>query len=82
MAYRVRHGLLEEAATGGTAPLVTSHNMVEAERLCQRVVFISGGRIVADGVSADGAPVLGEDVIERFACAGRLGEQGEPWSRS
>jgi ABC-2 type transport system ATP-binding protein len=58
VSYRVRQGLLDEADTAGTALLVTSHNMVEAERLCQRVVFISGGRVVADG-----AP---DEVAERF----------------
>ena len=36
VAYRVRTGLLEVAANDGTALLVTSHNMVEVERLCER----------------------------------------------
>jgi ABC-2 type transport system ATP-binding protein len=64
VAYRVRQGLLEEAATADTALLVTSHNMVEAERLCQRVVFISGGRIVADGSPAEVAERFGHGDLE------------------
>ena len=40
VAYRVRHGLREQCDADGTALLVTSHNMVEVERLCERVVFI------------------------------------------
>jgi ABC-2 type transport system ATP-binding protein len=64
VAYRVRQGLLHEADTAQTALLVTSHNMVEAERLCQRVVFISGGRIVADGAPAEVAGRFGHGDLE------------------
>src|SRR5207247_6000968 len=49
VAMRVRSGLLDICANEGTALLVTSHNMLEVERMCERVVFIAGGRIVADG---------------------------------
>jgi ABC-2 type transport system ATP-binding protein len=58
VAFRVRSGLLDVAANDGTALLVTSHNMVEVERLCERVVFVSAGRIVADGTP--------NEVVERF----------------
>jgi ABC-2 type transport system ATP-binding protein len=64
VAYRVRQGLLAEAETVGTALLVTSHNMVETERLCQRVVFISGGRVVADGPPAAVAERFGHGDLE------------------
>ena len=49
VARRVRNGLERLCAEEGTALLVTSHNMIEVERLCERVIFISGGRVVADG---------------------------------
>jgi ABC-2 type transport system ATP-binding protein len=65
VADRVRTGLLDLNAAEGTALLVTSHNMVEVARLCQRVVFINGGRIVADGTP--------EEVVDRF---GRLDLEG------
>jgi len=58
VARRVRTGLERLCAEEGTALLVTSHNMVEVERLCERVVFMSGGRIVADGTA--------EEVAARF----------------
>ena len=51
VALRVRSGLASLCEDEGTALLVTSHNMVEIERLCERVVFISAGRVVADGIA-------------------------------
>jgi len=49
VAHRVRGGLERICAEDGTALLVTSHNMQEVERLCSRVVFLAGGRVVANG---------------------------------
>jgi len=53
VAGRVRSGLLELCRDEGIALLVTSHNMVEVERVCERVVFVSKGRVVADGRPGD-----------------------------
>ncbi len=53
VALRVRSGLERLCAEEGTALLVTSHNMVEVERLCERVVFVAGGRVVADGTPGE-----------------------------
>lgn len=64
VAVRVRTGLERLCADEGTALLVTSHNMVEVERICERVVFISGGRVVADGRPADVASAFGVDDLE------------------
>ena len=58
VADRVRTGLLELNADDGTALLVTSHNMLEVQRLCERVVFMTGGTIVADGTP--------DDIVEHF----------------
>jgi len=49
VASRVRGGLLELCRDDGISLLVTSHNMLEVERLCERVVFVSRGRVVANG---------------------------------
>jgi ABC-2 type transport system ATP-binding protein len=49
VAYRVRTGLAQLCTESGAALLVTSHDMLEVERLCERVVFLAGGRIVANG---------------------------------
>ncbi|MFL6111567.1 MAG: ABC transporter ATP-binding protein, partial [Catenulispora sp.] len=54
----VRTGLKEISAELGTALLMTSHNMLEVERLCERVVFLSAGRVVANGTPTE--------IIERF----------------
>ena len=58
VALRVRTGLRELCDAEGTALLVTSHDMREVERLCERVVFVLGGRVVADG-----SP---QEVVDRF----------------
>ena len=64
VALRVRTGIRELCDEEGTALLVTSHNMVEVERLCERVVFIAGGRVVADGPPAQVAARFGRDDLE------------------
>jgi len=71
VALRVRTGLQALCRDEGTTLLVTSHNMVEVERMCDRVVFIASGRIVADGTPADVASAFGgadlESVFLRLA---------------
>ncbi len=64
VAYRVRTGLLDVAANDGTALLVTSHNMLEVERLCERVVFLAAGRVVADGSPTEVAEAFGHGDLE------------------
>jgi ABC-2 type transport system ATP-binding protein len=49
IAARVRQAMLDAHRRDGTALLVTSHNMREVEILCERVVLLSQGHIVADG---------------------------------
>jgi nucleotide-binding universal stress UspA family protein len=64
MGSHGRTGLTRLCAEEDTSLLVTSHNMVEVERLCERVVFISGGRIVADGTAQQVAARFGRDDLE------------------
>jgi len=64
VARRVRLGLERLCDEEGTALLVTSHNMVEVERLCERVVFISSGRVVANGSPAEVAAHFGQTDLE------------------
>ncbi|HEV2891703.1 MAG TPA: ABC transporter ATP-binding protein [Frankiaceae bacterium] len=64
VALRVRTGLQSLCDDRGTALLVTSHNMVEVERLCERVVFLAQGRIVADGTAAEVAATFGRGDLE------------------
>ena len=64
VAMRVRNGLESLCAEEGTALLVTSHNMVEVERLTERVVFIARGQVVADGSAEEVASRFGVDDLE------------------
>lgn len=42
-------GMVEELAAAGVAVLYTTHYLEEAERLCDRVAVIDGGRLIASG---------------------------------
>jgi ABC-2 type transport system ATP-binding protein len=64
VSLRVRVGLRELSDQLGTALLVTSHNMVEVERLCERVVFLSQGRVVANGTPTEITNRFGRDDLE------------------
>lgn len=64
VALRVRQGLLELSRRDGTALLVTSHDMSEVERLCERVIFLSHGRVVADGSPSDVTASFGHSGLE------------------
>ena len=51
-------------ASAGTSILLASHNMAEVERLCDRVVVMKTGRIVADGTSRDLKVRFGRGTLE------------------
>jgi ABC-2 type transport system ATP-binding protein len=54
---------IEEVRSAQDAAIVlTTHDLVEAERLCDRIVVLDGGRIVAEGSPAE----LKALVAERF----------------
>jgi ABC-2 type transport system ATP-binding protein len=67
------------------AILLTTHDMAEAEALCDRIAFIVGGRLVAEGTSAelrravaDGRPVDDIDMEDVFmVLTGRKVEDDE-----
>ncbi len=44
---------IREVAAKGTAVLLTTHHLDEAERLCHRVGIIDGGRIITEGTLAE-----------------------------
>jgi ABC-2 type transport system ATP-binding protein len=46
---RLRHFLLAERAEFGTTLLLTTHDMGDIERLCERVLVVDHGRLVFDG---------------------------------
>jgi ABC-2 type transport system ATP-binding protein len=64
IAVRVRQALLDIHKRDGTALLVTSHNMREVEALCERVILLSRGRIVANNTPAAIATQFAVDDLE------------------
>ena len=62
-----RHELwryLRRLHTEGLTVLLTTHYIEEAESLCERVAFISRGRIAAEGVSAELLSRFGGERLE------------------
>jgi ABC-2 type transport system ATP-binding protein len=64
VARRVREGLIEVADNEGTALLMTSHDMTDVEQVCERVLFLSHGRVVADGTPGEIATQYGHGDLE------------------
>lgn len=64
VALRVRTGLQELCREEGTALLITSHNMIEIERLCERVVFLSAGKVIANDTPEAVAALFGRQDLE------------------
>jgi len=50
--------------TQGTTILLTTHDMAEAERLCDRIGFLAHGRLVAEGTAAELRRQGGTDNLE------------------
>ena len=75
-AVQVRELLLDLQKSRGTTILYTSHNMHEVERMCDRILFLSKGSIIATGTPIEvtrailkedrSAPAL-EEVFIRIA---------------
>jgi ABC-2 type transport system ATP-binding protein len=61
---RVRAGLIHIAENEGTALLMTSHDMTDVEEVCERVLFMSHGRVVADGTPTEIAAQYGHGDLE------------------
>jgi len=58
IADKTRRLLSDKKDRDGTSILYTSHNMAEMEELCDRLLFLDHGRIIASG--------LPEDIIKKF----------------
>jgi ABC-2 type transport system ATP-binding protein len=68
---RMVRALLEELREGGTAVLLNSHLLSEIELVCDRVVIISRGRVVAQGrpdelTASQGIEVETDTGVRRF----------------
>jgi ABC-2 type transport system ATP-binding protein len=61
-AVQVREILLDLQKSRGTTVLYTSHNMHEVERMCDRILFLSKGSIIATGTPIEVTrEILNED---------------------
>jgi len=47
------HAIMRELAEGGTAVLLATHDMAEAEKMTDRIAILLGGRIVAQGTARE-----------------------------
>ncbi len=65
-ARRVAWGLVEDVRDRGTTVLLVTHYMDEAERLCDRIGVLAGGRIVATGTPRELVAELVPEVVVSF----------------
>jgi ABC-2 type transport system ATP-binding protein len=64
VADKVRTLLKEERRVSGLSILFTSHNMQEMEEMCDRIIFLQRGKIVAEGTSEAIVRRFGEERLE------------------
>lgn len=57
-AKYIREFLLEERKNFQVSIIITSHNMAEVEEVCDRVIFIDRGKIIADDTPANLAKTI------------------------
>lgn len=58
IADKVRKLLAQYKRENNTTMIYTSHNMRDVEELCDRIIFVAGGKVIADGRT--------EDVLNKF----------------
>ena len=68
-ADRARRQITEIAREEGISQLITSHNMKEVEELCDRILFIMRGRVVAEGTAAELSDRFGAADLEQVFLA-------------
>ena len=79
IADKVRRTLKEIQRERELTILYTSHNMAEVEQMCDRVVFLKAGRIVAQGAPAEViAAASASSMEEVFLNVARGREPGSP----
>jgi ABC-2 type transport system ATP-binding protein len=66
IAREIRQKIREYAAHGASGVLWTSHNMYEVEDVCDRVLFLSHGRILLQGDPRTLPSVHGKDTLEEL----------------
>lgn len=64
MSIRIMRRLIRDLAAEGKCVVFSSHVMQEVSALCDRVVIIAAGRVVADGTPAELLASTGRDDLE------------------
>jgi ABC-2 type transport system ATP-binding protein len=72
-ARRATWSLIERIRAAGTTVVLVTHFMDEAERLCDRLVVIDDGRVVASGTPAQLLAERSDRVLVRFSSDADLG---------
>ena len=67
---RLREFLIAERRTHGTTLLLTTHDMGDVERLCERVVLVDRGQLVFDGTLAGLSRTVGAERVMVVDLAG------------
>jgi len=65
MAEKVRCILRRVQRENGISMLYTSHNMRDVEEVCDRVLFMNKGRLIAEGTPSEIKMRFGEQTLER-----------------
>ena len=73
MSARQVRGLISQSRERGRCVIVSTHILSEAERLCDRLVLIDHGRVVADGTPTEICTLAGKATVEEafLALVGR-----------
>lgn len=69
VAARQVHEMIQSRAREGRTVFINTHNLVEAQRLCDRVAVMEHGRLVAIGTPHELARSLGRNVSVEFELA-------------
>ncbi|WP_199423278.1 ABC transporter ATP-binding protein [Actinotalea solisilvae] len=69
-ARRDTWAVIERVRDRGVTILLVTHFMEEAERLCDRIVLVDDGRVVASGTPTELAAAAAEGVVLRFRVEG------------
>lgn len=62
--------IIQDFHQAGKTVLLTTHDMAEAEALCDRIILIDQGRIVAQGSPANLKANLGDEVVLEYQLSG------------
>lgn len=69
LARRVAWGLIERIREQGATVVLVTHFMDEAERLCDRLAVVAGGRVIAMGTPEELRRAHGGPTRVRFTCS-------------